>query len=182
MSENIIQKSYINLLKAIKKVDKFDDKEELFNDNSENIINNFQNVNELNDLQNEINLRDRFVDKLFFEFSPQEILNIIEALHLYRELMLPKKYRFLIDEQLENITTMLSVQNIDTFKEDNEPEFKIGEKIKVDISIGINFNKETVVDGILLGAGDIENFFKVVVIDDNKFKIIEAPINLIRKE
>ena len=111
----------------------------------------------------------RFDNKLFFEFSSQEILNIIEALTLYKEVMLPEKYRSLIDDEIKHIIEMLKVQNIDTFAS-NENINNIGSFILADGQLGI-----------LLKASETEGFFKVAVIEDNQLKIIEVPFTLIKK-
>ena len=118
------------------------------------------------------------INKLFFEFTPQETLNILEALSLYQKLVLPEKYRYLIDIQTNHINQMLKLQNVDTYHKNDIPTLSIGSIVKVDISI--EPNKQNIVDGILLGTSDIENLFKVVIIDNNNFKFIDVPINVIK--
>lgn len=115
-------------------------------------------------------------DKLFFEFSAQEILNILEALSVYKNLILAEKYRPYIDKQVHNIMNMLQVQGIDLFVKDDLPQLQIGKEVVIDIDL----NQSNEINGILLGVSDIENLFKVAIIKDNKFEIIDVPINAIK--
>lgn len=115
-------------------------------------------------------------DKLFFEFSAQEILNILEALSVYKNLILAEKYRPYIDKQVHDIMNMLQVQGIDLFVKDDLPQLQIGKEVVIDIDL----NQSNEINGILLGVSDIENLFKVATIKDNKFEIIDVPINAIK--
>ena len=119
-------------------------------------------------------------NKLFFEFSAQEILNVMEALTLYKRLILPEKYHILVDKQIQNISETLKLQGVDVFFKDDIPQLQIGQLVIVDISTDLTKHE---VEGILLGASsDFENLFKVATIESNKFKILDVPLNVIKRK
>ena len=121
-----------------------------------------------------INIQDkgRFKNTIYFQFSPQEVLNCLEALHIYREYFLPKKYQGLIDYQVNNINEQLAIQGINLYISDEESTFKIG-----DICYITDSNQQC----IIIGASKTENFINVAVFD-NEFKILDIPITLLSKE
>jgi hypothetical protein len=108
-------------------------------------------------------------NSVFLEQKPQEILNIIESLQVYRNNFVKPKYSDLIDNQIKKIGKQLELQNVDIYVKDNEPDFKIGDKVK--------YNKNEV---IIIGVSNNDNFLKVVKAENNELKIIEVPINLLK--
>lgn len=144
-------------------------------DKNEQITKNNKNIS---DIINNFWKNKSLKNKLFFEFSAQEILNIMEALTLYKRLVLPEKYKPIIDNQISNISEMLKLQNVDLLFKDDVPQLDIGSIILVDISLNQEVHE---VKGILLGASDIENLFKVAIIKNHEFNIIDVPLNVIKK-
>lgn len=126
-----------------------------------------------NDIDVSTEKNNRLTNKLFFEFTSQEAINMIEALSVYKNLMLPDRYKPLIDVQLDKITEQLKLQEIDIFANEDTAQYTIGSKVIID---DISGN----IEGIIIGASATENFFKVVISKDNKLEVIEVPTNLIK--
>ena len=115
----------------------------------------------------------RFSNQLFFTFSSQDVLNIIESLTVYRDLILPKRFRGVVTEQLKKITNQLELQGIKSYAAEDSTNFHIGDYCLINDS---QYNK-----GIILGAADEDELFKVAVVKDNDLDIIEIPMVLLSK-
>jgi len=109
-------------------------------------------------------------DKVFLEQNAQDILNIIEALQFYKDNVIKPKYKNLIDIQLKEIAQQLKIQKINILFNNDEKKFNFGDIIQ--------YNNN---EAIIVGMSNEDNFIKISIIEDNKFKIIEVPICLIEK-
>ena len=171
------------------------------NTNHINIKNdtNIKNVN-IKNIKDDVNIKkeknERNSTKVFFEFSLQETINMIESLSVYKEIMLPDKYKPLIDRQIENITYQLSIQQIDLFSnKDNTVtigkkyyfnDYKnFGDTSEDDTSennTSGNDKSDTKRECIILGTSPTENFIKVAVCTNNSLEVIEIPSSLLLEE
>lgn len=142
-------------------------------------MNNLVKINESSSKNIKLST-SRFKDDIFIQFSPQEILNCLEALTVYKDYMLPKQYKFLIDNQIEHINNQLSVQGINLYVSKETYSFKLGEMCYIN---DFNFadNKIKQQQCIVIGTSDTEDFIKVAIIDNDEFKIIEVPIIILSK-
>lgn len=130
---------------------------------------------------NKLEEKGRFKNTIFLKLSPQEVLDSLHALTIYKDYIVPKKYKALINAQLENINNQLSAQGINIYEssESSESEFGLGDICYInDIkdSMAVPVKK-----CIILGASEIENFIKIVYIENNDFKIDEVPVTMLSK-
>jgi len=109
-------------------------------------------------------------DKLFLEQTAQEILNIVEALQFYRDNVIKPKYQNLIDKQLEQIAQQLKLQNINILLDNGEKRYNFGDIVLYEGN-----------DAIITGMSDEDNFIKIAIIENGKFKTLEIPICLLEK-
>lgn len=109
-------------------------------------------------------------EKIFLEQSAQQLLNILEALHFYRDNAIKPKYHEIINKQLEDISQQVKLQNIEIFMKNYDPEFIFGQEV-------IYEDKTAVV----IGMSDADDFVKIAVAENNKMEVIEVPIVLIDK-
>lgn len=125
-------------------------------------------------IKQDIKLEDkgRFKNTIYFQFSPQEVLNCLEALTVYNKYFLPKKYQGLINYQLHNMNEQLDMQGIHLYISNDDSTFKIG-----DICYIIDSNQQC----IIIGASETENFVNVAIYN-NEFEILDIPIALLVKE
>ena len=109
--------------------------------------------------------------KLFFEFSSQEILNTIEALTFYKDFIVPNPYKLMVEQQLRSIDQQLKLQNISLYVTRDNKDIHIGDKVII----------EEDQEGIILGTSEDDNFYRVILIKENHLAIDEVPFTLIKK-
>lgn len=104
------------------------------------------------------------------ELNMQDVINIVEALDLYKRLVMPKRFRPLVSFELDKITNQLKKQDVNLYKNESD-DIQIGDKV--------NYNDELI--GYCIGASDDDGMIKVVISTDNEVSIIEVPIVLCKK-
>jgi len=104
------------------------------------------------------------------ELNMQDIINIVEALDLYKRLVLPKRFRPLVSFELDKITNQLKKQDVNLYKNQSE-DIQIGDKV--------NYNNEQI--GFCIGTSDDDGMIKLVISIDNEVSIIEVPIILCKR-
>ena len=104
------------------------------------------------------------------ELNMQDVINIVEALDLYKRLVMPKRFRLLVSFELDKITNQLKKQDVNLYKNESD-DIQIGDKV--------NYNDE--LTGYCIGASDDDGMIKVVISTDNEVSIIEVPIVLCKK-
>ena len=106
------------------------------------------------------------------ELNMQDVINIVEALELYKRLVMPKRFRPLVSFELDKITNQLKKQDVRLYKNETT-DIQIGDKVIYD---------ETQV-GYCIGTSDDDGMIKLVVIaeDLKNVEIIEVPIVLCKK-
>lgn len=107
-------------------------------------------------------------EKIIIQQNKQQLLNLIEALHFYKDNVIRPKYKDLINNQIESIALQLKVQNINILVNDCKAKFNFGDIVYYE-------NNEA----IIVGMSDDDEFIKIAVVNNNKFEIIDAPIVLI---
>lgn len=154
-------------------------------------------------LQNEKKKTNRTTRNLFIQLSAQDILYILEALSVYQQLVLPEIYRPAIDDTVDVINSQLELQGINLYKSINKKNILIGSKCTTyDVDncfIPANVSKSAdnelnnprkvvvndihatakLVEGVVIGASDIDGLIKVAISQDDKIKIIEVPYDSI---
>lgn len=145
---------------------------------------------------------NRTTRNLFVQLSAQDILYILEALSVYQQLVLPEIYRPAIDDTVNAINSQLELQGINLYKSINKKNILIGSKcttydvdncfIPANVSKSTNDKSDSckvvvndihaiarLVEGVVIGASDIDGLIKVAISQDDKMKIIEVPYNSI---
>lgn len=153
--------------------------------------------------QDEKKKTNRTTRNLFVQLSAQDILYILEALSVYQQLVLPEIYRPVIDNVVDAINSQLELQGINLYKSINKKNILIGSKCTAyDVDncfIPANVSKSAdnelndpckvvvndihatarLVEGVVIGASDIDGLIKVAISQDDKIKIIEVPYDSI---
>ena len=107
--------------------------------------------------------------QILLEQNSQEVLNIIDALNFYKDNAIKPKYKNLIEDQLENIGSQLTIQGVSVIVKDKPKLFNFGQEIKYD-------NKKS----IITGMSNENEFIKIAIINDNnELEQIDIPIVLI---
>lgn len=107
--------------------------------------------------------------QILLEQNSQEVLNIIDALNFYKDNAIKPKYKNLIEDQLENIGSQLTIQGVSVIVKDKPKLFNFGQEIKYD-------NKKA----IITGMSNENEFIKIAIINDNnELEQIDIPIVLI---
>ena len=110
-------------------------------------------------------------NKVFLEQDPQQILNIIESLTFFRDNAIMPKYKELITKQINNIYDQLNLQKIELFINDKtEIKWNFGEHVSYEDN-----------EAMIVGISNQENYIKIAIIENSKFKIIDVPFSLIGK-
>lgn len=154
-------------------------------------------------VQDEKKKANRITRNLFVQLSAQDILYILEALSVYQQLVLPEIYRPAIDDTVDAINSQLELQGINLYKSTNKKNILIGSKCTTyDVDncfIPANVSKSTdkelndsrkvvvsdihstakLVEGVVIGASDIDGLIKVAISQNDKIKIIEVPYDSI---
>lgn len=110
-------------------------------------------------------------DKIFLEQDAQEIYNIIDALHFYKDNAVRPNYRPLIERQLKNVIAQIQLQGVNIYKNEQTPKFVFGESVKYEGK-----------DAIIIRMSNDEGFVGIAVVDGESFKVIDVPAVLIGKE
>jgi hypothetical protein len=106
------------------------------------------------------------------EQDKQEILFIIEALQLYKDIAIKPKYSEMIEKQIDKIVDQLQIQGISIYKKDYESEYKIGDII--------NYNCE---DALVIGTSNKDCFIKIAISSDKGIiEIIDVPYVLCERK
>ena len=118
----------------------------------------------------------RLTSKIFFEFSPQETVNMLDALALYKKLILPDLYKPIVDLQIDKIVSQLKLQEIDIYSSDDEKtdKFEIGDNVIID-------DYDNLKKGIIISASPTDGFLNIVIAKNNELEVIEVPRVLIKK-
>lgn len=106
------------------------------------------------------------------ELNMQDVINIVEALELYKRLVMPKRFRPLVSFELDKITNQLKKQDVRLYKNETT-DIQIGDKVIYD---------ETQL-GYCIGTSDDDGMIKLVVMaeDLKNVGVIEVPIVLCKK-
>jgi hypothetical protein len=103
--------------------------------------------------------------KIFLEQTPQEVLNVLEALQFYKDSVVKPNYQYVIDNQLSKINTQLQLQNVNVYCKQYNPDFKVGQVVEYDDHTAI-----------VLSPSDKNSFIKIVISNNNKLEVIDVPI------
>lgn len=106
--------------------------------------------------------------KILLNLEKQSILNIIEALHFYKDNAIKPKYKPIIDQELIEISKQLTLQGVNVLMNDRQPLLNFGQKVK--------FENQ---DAYVLGMSNENEFVKIAIIEDNQLKDIEVPMILL---
>jgi hypothetical protein len=98
----------------------------------------------------------------------QKILNIVEALHFYKDNAVKPKYKIVIEEQLVEIAKQLQIQNVSVYVNDLKPRFKFGDEVVYE---GRN--------AIIVGMSNEDDFVKIALCENNTLKTLDVPIVLL---
>lgn len=106
------------------------------------------------------------------ELNMQDIINIVEALELYKRLVMPKRFRPLVTFELDKIANQLKKQDVKLYKNETT-DIQVGDKVVYD--------EEQC--GYCVGTSDDDGMIKLVVLSqsENDIEIIEVPIVLCKK-
>ena len=106
------------------------------------------------------------------ELNMQDVINIVEALELYKRLVMPKRFRPLVSFELDKITNQLKKQDVRLYKNET-----------TDIQIGDKVIYDEIQIGYCIGTSDDDGMIKLVVMaeDLKNVEVIEVPIVLCKK-
>ena len=62
------------------------------------------------------------------ELNMQDVINIVEALDLYKRLVMPKRFRPLVSFELDKIANQLKKQDVNLYKNESD-DIQIGDKV-----------------------------------------------------
>ena len=105
--------------------------------------------------------------KLNLELNKNQILNIIESLTYYKDIIKPQ-YKSIIDAQMNEINRQLQLQGVSILQHYNEPILKIGDIVNIEN-----------MKAVIIGESDKDEFVKVAI--SPKFIIDDVPIVLLEK-
>lgn len=107
-------------------------------------------------------------NKILLDLDKQSILNIIEALHFYKDNAIKPKYKPIIDDQLIEISKQLTLQGVSVLINERKPLLNFGQKVKYEDN-----------DAYVLGMSNENEFVKIAIVENGKLKDIEVPLVLL---
>lgn len=105
---------------------------------------------------------------IIIEQNPQQILNIIQSLSLFRDIAVKPKFKYIVDEQLKDLIYQLENQKINIFSNELEYKYQIGKEVKYE-------NKKA----YIVGTSDENEFIKICISENNEVNVIDVPIVLL---
>ena len=84
-----------------------------------------------------------------------QVLNIICALEFYKDNAIKERYKYIIEQQMEEIGQQLGNQGISVLSKDSKPKFNFGQEV-------IYENKKA----IITGMSNENEFIKITIINN----------------